>query len=297
MSSERTGKIVRAVGGFYFVSCYEDRQTYQCRARGIFRKDSFKPLTGDDCTFRLTKAQDVEGYVETIAERRNQLIRPPVANVDQALVLFSFASPQPNVSLLDRFLIEMRRQQIPAVVCFNKSDLVDEPGRLALTGAYRLARYRVLTVSVMKEEGLEQIRELMQGKTTVLAGPSGVGKSSLTNYLCPSANMEVGALSRRTERGKQTTRHAELFSAGDHTFFFDTPGFSSLELRGIGREEVKSFFPEFQDYEPGCRFQGCMHIHEPDCGVKSAVENGRISRERYDSYVQLVKEVTAARKY
>lgn len=297
MNNDRTGKIIRAVGGFYFVWCNEDAHTYQCRARGIFRKDSFKPLTGDDCTFRLTGAQDVEGYVETIAPRRNQLIRPPVANVDQALVLFAFASPDPNCSLLDRFLIEMRRQKIPAVICFNKQDLVDEPQREKLLLAYGKSGCSVLTASVLKHEGLEQIREIMQGKTTVLAGPSGAGKSSLTNYLCPEAGMEVGALSRRTERGKQTTRHAELLSAGDHTFFFDTPGFSSLELRGIEREEIKSFFPEFEAHEPMCRFQGCMHLHEPDCGVRQALEEGHISRERYDSYVQLVEELSAKRRY
>lgn len=297
MSSDRTGKIIRAVGGFYFVWCYEDREVYQCRARGVFRKDSFKPLVGDDCTFRLTKAQDVEGYVETIAKRRNQLLRPPVANVDQALVIFAFASPEPNFSLLDRFLIEMRRQQIPAVICFNKNDLADDERRERLSRAYSRSGCRVLTVSVLKEEGLEQIRELMEGKTTVLAGPSGVGKSSLTNYLCPQAGMEVGQVSKRTERGKQTTRHAELFAVGGHTFFFDTPGFSSLELRGIEKEELQAFFPEFEEYEPECRFQGCMHIHEPDCGVKRALEEGLISRERYDSYVQLVEEISSMRKY
>ncbi len=297
MSSDRTGKIIRAVGGFYFVWCYEDGKVYQCRARGVFRKDSFKPLTGDDCSFRQTQAQDVEGYVENIFERRNQLIRPPVANVDQALVVFAFASPEPNYSLLDRFLIEMRRQKIPSVICFNKNDLANDEKRERLVCAYSRSGCKVLTVSVLKKEGLEQIRELMEGKTTVLAGPSGVGKSSLTNFLCPEAGMEVGQVSRRTERGKQTTRHAELFAVGDHTFFFDTPGFSSLELRGIGRDEVKEFFPEFEEYEPDCRFQGCMHIHEPDCAVKNALEDGRISRERYDSYLQLVEEVSSVRRY
>ncbi len=297
MSSERTGKIIRVVGGFYYIWCEEDARIWQCRARGVFRKDSFRPAAGDDCTFRLTQAQDVEGYVETIAPRRNLLIRPPVANVDQALILFAFASPEPNVSLLDRFLIEMRRQDIPAVICFNKNDLADEKRRSKLVQSYSKSGCKVLTVSVLNREGLEQIQELMQGKTTVLAGPSGVGKSSLTNYLCPYAKMEVGKVSRKTERGKQTTRHAELFAAGDHTFFFDTPGFSSLELQGIGREEIKSFFPEFAEYEPQCRFQGCMHIHEPDCGVKSALEDGLISRDRYDSYVQLVGEASLKRRY
>ena len=297
MSSDRTGKIIRSVGGFYYVWCYEDGRTYQCRARGVFRKDSFKPLPGDDCTFRLTEAKDVEGYVETIKKRRNQLIRPPVANVDQALVLFAFASPEPNLQLLDRFLIEMGRRRIPVIICFNKQDLVSGHDRLKLPGIYSRCGCTVLTVSVLKQEGLQRIRDLMKGKTTVLAGPSGVGKSSLTNYLCPSAGMEVGAVSRRTERGKQTTRHAELFAAGDGTFFFDTPGFSSLELAGIEKEDVKSFYPEFREYEKECRFQGCMHIHEPDCGVKRALEEGKISRERYESYLQLVEEISSRKKY
>ncbi|HCI73491.1 MAG TPA: ribosome small subunit-dependent GTPase A [Lachnospiraceae bacterium] len=297
MNSDRTGKIIRVVGGFYYVWCREDGQVYQCRARGAFRKDSFKPVAGDDCSFRLTKAQDVEGYVEAIAPRRNLLIRPPVANVDQALILFAFASPEPNYSLLDRFLIEMRRQEIPSVICFNKHDLAKEADRSRLAACYSRSGCTVLTASILNREGLEEIRGFMKGKTTVLAGPSGVGKSSLTNFLCPDANMEVGQVSRKTERGKQTTRHAELFAAGDNTFFFDTPGFSSLELAGVGREEIKEFFPEFTDYEPQCRFQGCMHIHEPDCGVKEALENGLISRERYDSYVQLVGEASSRRRY
>ncbi len=290
------GKIIRAVGGFYFVWCYEDGHVYQCRARGVFRKDSFKPLTGDNCTFRLTQAQDVEGYVETIVPRSNQLIRPPVANVDQALVVFALASPQPNLSLLDRFLILMHRQNIPSVICFNKKDLSDEKRIRELSDIYSRCGCRILTVSVLQEEGLEEIRSVMKGKTTVLAGPSGVGKSSLTNYLCPEAGMEVGALSAKTERGKQTTRHAQLFAVGEDTFFFDTPGFSSLELRDMKREEVKEFFPEFAEYEPYCRFQGCMHIHEPGCGVKEALEEGQISRARYDSYLQLVQEVSDARR-
>ena len=290
------GKIIRAVGGFYFVWCYEDSHIYQCRARGIFRKDSFKPLTGDDCSFRLTQAQDVEGYVETIDKRRNQLIRPPVANVDQALVVFALTSPEPNLSLLDRFLIEMRRQNIPSVICFNKKDLADEERIRELAEVYSRCGCRVLTVSVLKRDGLEEIRNLMKGKTTVLAGPSGVGKSSLTNFLCPDARMEVGALSERTERGKQTTRHAELFAIGDNTFFLDTPGFSSLELRGLKKEDVKNFFPEFDEHEPYCRFQGCMHIHEPECGIKDAVEDGQISRARYDSYLQLVQELSDMRR-
>lgn len=297
MSNDRTGKIIRAVGGFYFVWSGEDGKAWQCRARGIFRKNSFKPLVGDDCTFRLTDAQDVEGYVETILPRRNQLIRPPVANVDQALVFFAFTSPEPNLQLLDRFLIEMGRQKIPAIICFNKSDLVSEEDRLKLMEVYSLSACRVLSASILQEEGVEQIRELMKGKTTVLAGPSGVGKSSLTNLLCPEAGMEVGTVSVRTERGKQTTRHAELFAAGNDTFFFDTPGFSSLELRDMEKEEVKNFFPEFQKYEPECRFQGCMHIHEPDCGVKRALQEGKVHAQRYESYLQLVEEVSSRSRY
>lgn len=315
-----TGKIVRAIAGFYYVRCAGDGREYQCRARGLFRKDGRKPLVGDDCAFHLTHTEDTEGSVDEILPRKNALVRPPVANVDQAVVVFALKSPEPSLSLLDRFLILMKRQGIETVILFNKIDLAGEgssPGKEPAAGSspgegqrldtmdgcpalerlkdiYRGSGCRLYGISVKEGIGLEKVRDIFRGKTSVLAGPSGVGKSSLTNFLCPEAGMQTGEVSRQTRRGKQTTRHAQLFSCGEDSYFFDTPGFSSLELTGMKPEEVKEYFPEFEEFEPLCRFQGCMHMAEPACGVKDAVRDGRISRVRYDSYRQLAEELKAS---
>lgn len=290
------GKIVRAIAGYYYVYGYEDGRTYQCRARGIFRKEGFKPLVGDEAVFDLTHAGDTEGTVDRILPRKNALLRPPVANVDQALVVFALKDPDPSLSLLDRFLILMRRQKIPAVIVFNKDDLDGGDRFERLRQIYEGCGCRVFSMSLKSGRGVDEVKQLFSGKTTVLAGPSGVGKSSLTNLLCPEADMEVGEVSRQTKRGKQTTRHAQLFPCGKDSFFFDTPGFSSLYLQGMKPEELKDYFPEFEKYEPECRFQGCLHLAEPDCGVKKALFSGRISRERYESYRKLIEELKEGRK-
>lgn len=290
------GKIIRAIAGYYYVYGYEDGQQHQCRARGIFRKDGVKPLVGDEAVFHLTHTEDTEGSVDEILPRKNVLIRPPVANVDQALIVFALRDPDPNLSLLDRFLILMQKQKIPSVIVFNKDDLDDNKDFEKIREIYRDCGCQVFSMSIHTGEGTEGVRELLRGKTTVLAGPSGVGKSSLTNLICPEAEMEVGEVSRQTRRGKQTTRHAQLFPCGKDSFFFDTPGFSSLYLDGMKPEELKDYFPEFAEYEPFCRFQSCMHLSEPDCGVKKAVSGGRISRQRYDSYVKLTAELKEGRR-
>ena len=290
------GKIVRAIAGYYYIYGYEDGRTHQCRARGIFRKNGEKPLVGDEVVFDLTHTEDTEGTVDSILPRKNYLIRPPVANVDQALIVFALKDPAPNLSLLDRFLILMEKQQIPAVIVFNKDDLDSEKSYETIRRIYSGCGCRILSMSIRSGEGVGEVRKLFEGKTTVLSGPSGVGKSSLTNLLCPEAGMEVGEVSRQTRRGKQTTRHAQLFPCGDGAFFFDTPGFSSLYLDGIRPQELKDYFPEFKKYEPQCRFQGCLHLAEPDCAVKSAVQEGKISRERYDSYRKLKEELETGQK-
>ena len=289
------GKIIRGIGGFYYVHA-EDGVVYECRAKGIFRKEKIKPLPGDNV--EISPVQDEEkpaGNVDAILLRKNVLIRPAVANVDQALVVFAAASPKPNLNLLDRFLISMEQKRIPVVICFNKTDLISTEEEELLRDTY-VHSYPVQLISAANGEEIEDIQRLLDGKTTVVAGPYGVGKSSLTNVLQPHVQMEVGDISHKIERGRHTTRHTELICLREHTYFLDTPGFSSLYLNGIAQEDLWRYFPEFVTYEPYCRFQGCMHISEPDCAVKEALAEGKIPASRYENYVMLAEELKNARK-
>lgn len=290
------GKIIKGIGGFYYVHV-QDSGVYECRAKGIFRKDKKKPLVGDDVEISVQDEEKKAGNVDVLLPRHNELIRPAAANVDQALVVFAVSSPKPNLNLLDRFLITMQQQQIPVIICFNKTDLVEEQELLYLTEVYKECRCQVVFISVEEKKGLDTLEALLEGKTTVVAGPSGVGKSSLTNYLQPQAAMEVGTVSKKIDRGKHTTRHTELIWIKKDTYFLDTPGFSSLYLQNISREELKEYFPEFWPYEDQCRFQGCMHLSEPDCAVKEALNEGKIHCSRYENYKLFEEEIRNQRRY
>jgi ribosome biogenesis GTPase len=291
------GKIIRGVGGFYYVHA-ADGNIYECRAKGIFRREKVKPMVGDNVEMSVVPDNEkLAGNVDSILPRRNALIRPAAANVDQALVIFAAASPKPNLNLLDRFLISMKQQKIPVIICFNKTELVpgEEAGRLARI--YEKCGSTLRFISVAQQSGIDELQQLLEGRTTVVAGPSGVGKSSLTNILQPDIQMEVGAVSRKIDRGKHTTRHTELIVLRKDTYFLDTPGFSSLYLQGIEYAQLRDYFEEFLAYEPYCRFQGCMHISEPDCAVKEAMERGEIAKERYENYVLLAGELKDQKKY
>ena len=290
------GKIVKGIAGFYYVHVAESG-IYECKAKGAFRNQKVKPLVGDNVRLEVLDEEQKKGNIEEILPRKNALIRPAVANIDQALVIFAAAKPKPNFNLLDRFLILMQYQKVPAVVCFNKQDMVDVEELQLLKNTYESAGYPVLFTSAAKEEGITAIRELLKGKTTTVAGPSGVGKSSLINLLSPEAEMETGDISRKIERGKHTTRHSELFALDENTFICDTPGFSSIYLPEMEKEELGIYFPEIAEYEPFCRFQGCAHIHEPGCGVKEALEEKKISPIRYENYKLLYEELKDKRRY
>lgn len=290
------GKIVKGIAGFYYVHV-PGIGVYECKAKGIFRKDKKKPLVGDDVTIEAISQEEKTGNVTEILPRKNVLIRPAVANIDQALVIFAIARPKPNLNLLDRFLITMKHQGVSAVICFNKQDISDEKERRTLLEAYEKSGNQILFASAYTQEGIEQIRTLLHGKTTAVAGPSGVGKSSIINILQPKAGMETGSISKKIDRGRHTTRHSELIALEDGTYIMDTPGFSSLYLQDLEKEDLKNYFAEFDLYEKECRFQGCMHIHEPDCGVKKALEEGKISRIRYENYVELFQELREKRRY
>lgn len=299
------GKITKGIGGFYYVHA-DDGKIYECRAKGIFRKDKVKPLVGDNVEISILDEEKQTGNVDVLLPRKNSLIRPAAANVDQALVVFAVASPAPNLNLLDRFLISMEQQQIPVIICFNKTDLTDDSQIEELKRIYADCGCRLCFLSVAQNEGVEEIRRLLDGKTTIVAGPSGVGKSSLTNVLQSEIQMEVGEVSRKIDRGRHTTRHTELMvlprmehtdEGGAASYFLDTPGFSSLYLQDIAYEELRDYFPEFAAYEPYCRFQGCMHISEPDCAVKEALQEGKIHASRYENYTLLAEELKNKKKY
>ena len=269
------GKIIKGIAGFYYVYG-ENEVLYECKAKGIFRKDNQKPLVGDNVEITVLNEQEREGNLTRILPRKNSLIRPAVANVDQAFVIFAMDNPKPNFMLLDRFLIMMEQADIPAVICFNKKDLATEKETQELYQTYQSCGYQVLLTSALEEEGIDEIHRILKGKTTVVAGPSGVGKSSLTNLLQAEVQMETGEISRKLKRGKHTTRHSQVIPVGENTFLMDTPGFSSLYLMDMEEQELKDYFPEFRKYDDQCRFQGCRHIHEPGCRVKEALEQGEI---------------------
>ena len=290
------GKIVKGISGFYYVHVV-GTGIYECKAKGVFRNRKVKPLVGDNVEIVVLDEEKHLGNVEEILPRKNELIRPAVSNIDMALVIFAAAKPDPNFNLLDRFLCMMEYQKVPVTMCFNKCDLVSEEEKENLQKIYAPAGYDILFTSVKTGENIDRLKALLAEKTTTVAGPSGVGKSSLINELQTDVRMQTGAISDKIGRGKHTTRHSEIISIGQDTYIMDTPGFSSMDLPGFEKEDLWTCYPEFVPYEPECRFIGCSHIGEPDCGVKNALAEGKISRVRYDNYVMLYDEMKNIRKY
>lgn len=289
------GKIIKGIAGFYYVWCEDDR-LYECKAKGSFRREGIKPLVGDNVVIQVIEADKQLGNIDEILPRKNELLRPAVANVDQAMVIFAMAEPMPNLNLLDRFLVMMEKQGVETVICFSKQDIVPEAEEKRLQSVYEQCANRVLTCSNKENTGIEQVKDCLLGRTTVLAGPSGVGKSSLVNRIYPQADSETGAVSEKIGRGKHTTRHSELFHIGKDSYLFDTPGFSSLKVPEIDKEELHRYFTEFAPYEGQCRYQGCVHIHEPGCVVKEELERGKICRSRYENYVQMYEELAESER-
>ena len=290
------GKIIRGIAGFYYVHVPEIG-ILECKAKGIFRKNKLKPLVGDFVEVSILDEENKKGNIDEVLERKNELIRPAVANIDQALVIFAIKKPEPNLNLLDRFLIMMEQKDIPCVLVFNKSDLATEEEKETLRAIYQNSGCKILFISAKQNQGIEEIRNVLEGKTSTVAGPSGVGKSSLINQLQSGISMETGSISEKIERGKHTTRHTEFIPIGGDTFIMDTPGFSSLAVFDMEKEELEQFYPEFDDYRNTCRFNGCSHTHEPGCSVKEAIEEGKISKERYENYRLIYEELKNRKKY
>ena len=289
------GKIIRGIGGFYYINA--GNSIYECKAKGSFRKDGIRPLVGDDCIIDILDEKNRLANITSILPRHSEIIRPAVANVDQAMIIFAISRPEPNFNLLDRFIIQISQKDLPCIIVINKMDLADDDQRREIEEAYVACGCKVVFTSVSNREGVEEIRKLIQGKTTTVAGPSGVGKSSMINLLQSAVKMQTGVLSDKIDRGKHTTRHSELIPIDEDTYILDTPGFSSLNLFDVSTDTLKDYYYEFEDYAAECRFLDCKHISEPDCGVKKAVESGEVSRLRYENYLTLYRECKEKRKY
>lgn len=292
------GVVVKAYGGFYYV--LSDDQIWECYLRGRIRKSGSQVLVGDMVRFKMLE-EDERGVIEEVLPRRNSLIRPPVANVDQAVVIFSLKEPEPNLMLLDRILVQAEAAGVSSLICLNKVDLLDgTEGDLVgeLKEIYAGIGYRLFVTSAATGYGIEELRQSLKGKISVLAGPSGVGKSSLLNALQPGLSLKVGSVSKKLKRGRHTTRYVELLVLEGGGLVADTPGFSSLYLPDVKREELPALFPEFGSFAVDCRFAGCLHYKEPDCAVRAAVGQKQISFSRYQHYLRFLQEIIdAERRY
>ena len=287
------GIIFKGIGGFYYVK-YEGTM-YECKARGKFKNDKIIPMVGDYVTISVHDADKKLGMIEEIHERKNSLIRPVVANVDQAVVVFSIKNPMPNITLLDKMIVLAEHSALDVIVCFNKSDLDVNFDFETYQKIYEAAGYRVLKTCALSEDGINELLETLAGKINVFSGPSGVGKSSLLNAISDYA-VETGELSEKIKRGKHTTRHSELFEISNGGIIVDTPGFTNLSVSEVDPEDLPDYFPEFKRFAELCRFDNCLHQNEPGCEVKLALNEGKINKQRYDAYIYIYNEIVEQRR-
>ncbi|WP_400163282.1 ribosome small subunit-dependent GTPase A [Brevibacillus sp. TJ4] len=283
------GRIVKAVSGFYYVA--DGENVYFCRARGLFKKKGAKitPLVGDWVVYDPTNGE--EGYVMEVRERTSELVRPPISNVDQAVLVFSMYKPMFSSLLLDKFLVHTERAGIDSVIVLSKADQADEEEVAQIVKQYEAIGYTVIPTSTVQDRGISEVRELLRDRISVFAGQSGVGKSSLINRLFPGVSLQTGDVSEKLGRGKHTTRHVELIPLEGGGYVADTPGFSSLEFGDMTELDLAESFRDFAALSDGCKFRGCLHMSEPSCAVRDALEAGELSAERYAHYKQFHEEL------
>lgn len=292
------GLIVKALSGYYYVLAEgsHDSEYIQCRARGVFKKQNISPLVGDRVAYELT--ENGEGTVTEILPRSSELVRPPIANVEQVVLVFSVGEPALNVPLLDKFLVHTESAGLDTVICLTKRDLwasapADKStGELeAVVRLYESIGYPVLVTSSKEGVGVDEVRKRLAGRISVFAGQSGVGKSSLLNAMIPGLQLETNEISMKLGRGKHTTRHVELLRLPNGGIVADTPGFSQLDFLQVDADGLGSCFREFAPFAAQCRFRGCLHLHEPGCKVQEAREQGLIAASRYTNYVLFLEEI------
>jgi len=294
-SKESIGKIIKGYGGFYYID--DGKNVWECRLRGKFRKDSQAVLIGDQVRFKILDDVSYKGVVEEILPRKNQLIRPPVANIDQVLIVFAVQNPLPDLWLLDKLLIMVSHAGLTPLLCWNKNDLVSEEELAVLKGMYENSGAVQLQTSALNGTGIEDLRRLLKGKATVLAGPSGAGKSSLINQVEPGLTLKTGETSEKLGRGRHTTRHVEWIRLSFGGWVADTPGFSQVYLpEDLTKEKLRTLYQEFTLVDKPCRFTSCNHLKEVDCGIRAAVEDGRIPKERYERYKSFMEELIIREK-
>ena len=281
------GTIIKGIAGFYYVKSGET--VYRCRARGLFKEQGVKPAVGDEVCFEIGAEED-NTLVTEILPRKNCFIRPFVANVDCFAVVAAAKKPDPVLQTIDRFLVMAEKAGTEIVLCINKCDL---KGRQEELREIYEPIYPVVLLGEGMEDGLDQLRELIKGKKCALAGASGVGKSTILNRLHPDKPMETGSISRKSQRGKHTTRHTELFNLDEEgTMIFDTPGFTSFDILEAETEELQFLYPEIGAFAGKCRYDNCRHLAEPGCAVKQALDEGKINESRYRSYREQMEELT-----
>lgn len=288
------GIIFKGIGGFYYVKF--KNEIYECKARGKFKNLKMTPLVGDFVTISVLDEDNKLGVIEELLDRRTELLRPSVANVDQAIIVFSIKNPLPNIILLDKMIVLAEKSGLNVIICFNKSDLDVDFDYEKYENIYRDVGYIVLKTCALDGEGVDILAAHLKDKISVFSGPSGVGKSSLLNSIQEGFSLQTGEISEKIKRGKHTTRHSELLELKNGGIVVDTPGFTSLSMHEIEAEELKNYFPEFVRITEECRFDNCMHINEPDCGIKDGIENGNVTKERYEAYQYILNEINESKR-